>query len=369
MLFQPFPNAFGIDISDLSIKVVQLRGGSMFGKKKEYELVTARSMALPPGLIENGELKQPTAVLKYIRRVLDGNGSSVKPIKSPWAVASLPESQSFLKVLTIQKPADDILEDDVVFVAQKHIPFEPDTYYLDWQVLATHANAVDKTSVLVATISKTVADTYTTLLEEAGLGVVALDTETLANTRAMMLATDVTKQETIAFLDLGADRSSVTVLEKGVIRYSINLVFSGEQLTNHLMQKLKIPYEEAEREKRIVGVAYAKGEKGKEKKQKAIWSENMKAVEELAVEVERALHYYYSHFDKTSKVTRIVMSGGAAQMKGLGSVLEEQLKVPVTLGDPWTHVRKATDLECYRQGCAYFSTALGLSIRALESPL
>lgn len=119
MFTNPFPNAFGLDIGDLSIKLVQLRNVSSFFSKLRYEYNTARSISLPPGLIVNGELQQPEQIRHYIQKLLDHKSKTEKAIKSPWVVASLPESQGFTKLISIPKSPEDLITDDILIEAKK----------------------------------------------------------------------------------------------------------------------------------------------------------------------------------------------------------------------------------------------------------
>ena len=83
MFSNPFPNAFGLDIGDLSIKVVQLNNVSHFSSKPSYNLTNSRSIKLPPGLIVNGVLQEPEKVRHYIQHLLSGIKGKYKTIKSP----------------------------------------------------------------------------------------------------------------------------------------------------------------------------------------------------------------------------------------------------------------------------------------------
>ena len=175
MLLHPFPHAFGVDIGDLSIKLVQLRNLSLRHGRPTYELETSRSISLPPGLIINGEIQEPEKVRKYLEHLLMGSRKDMKPVRSRWVVGSIPDTQGFLKLITINKKEEEIIEEDILILAKKHIPFDEEEYYVNWQVMPEENSA--NTKVLLGASPKRISDMYTYLLESLGLGVIALEIE------------------------------------------------------------------------------------------------------------------------------------------------------------------------------------------------
>src|SRR3989338_9994660 len=124
MFFNPFPHAIGLDISDLSIKMVQLNNISKLKKGKTFELINAKSTQLPHGLIVNGELEKPEAVRKYLLHLFEKNDKKEKFYKTPWVVASIPDKHGFIKLIQLAKEPNDIIEEDIIIASQKHVPFQ-----------------------------------------------------------------------------------------------------------------------------------------------------------------------------------------------------------------------------------------------------
>ena len=228
MFTNHFPNAFGLDIGDLSVKLVQLKNQSWRRRAPSYRLLNFRDIDLPPGLIVNGELQKPEEVRRRIQHLLSENEES-KAIKSPWVVAALPETQTFIKLIQTKTPAADLLEEDVKNLAKKHIPYEDDgSYYIQWQIMPEAPDSEEKTRILIGAVPKKIADSYTYLLESLGLGVIALEIEALAIARSMITAGKEYEKEARALLDLGAVRSSFIVYDHDIIQFSTSLPFSGE---------------------------------------------------------------------------------------------------------------------------------------------
>lgn len=360
MFSNPFPNAFGLDIGDLSIKLVQLRKQNFLRATPRYNLVNCRSINLPPGLIVNGELQKPEEVRKHIQRLLAGRNKQ-KPIKSPWVVAAVPETKSFIKLIQIKKKPDELEEEDIIETAKKHIPFDEDNYYLQWQIIPNINPALNKTDILIGTSAKFISDSYTYLLESLGLGVVALEIEALATARAMITANKIYTKEARAILDISATRSNLIIFDNDVVQFSTTLPYSGELLTTAVSQRLHLPYEEAEDLKKKVGLDY------KQSKNRA-WPIINEQTENLISALKDSFHFYYSHFPAANKVTHITMCGGGSVLHRLDKIISSELKIIARPGRLWKNINNPKDERLYKDTPIGFATAVGLALRAADNP-
>lgn len=360
MLLHPFPHAFGVDFGDLSLKVVQLRNLSLRHRRPTYELDTFRSISIPPGLIINGEIQEPEKVRKYLEHLLTGSSRGMKPIRSRWVVGSLPDTQGFLKLITIKKKQEEIIEEDILIVAKKHIPFDENEYYLDWQIMPEVNNK--ETRILLGAAPKRISDMYTYLLESLGLGVIALEIESLATARAMITADKSYQDEARAILDLGAARSTLIIYDKGHIQFTRSLPFSGNVFTTAISQKLKISMEDAEKKKIHDGLMY---------KRSKTWPILSHLAEDMADQIEKTIQFYYSHFPNANTVTHITMCGGGALMKNLDTYLSNKLHIDARPGHVWknlfSHGHSRSPLPNDPEALHY-ATSIGLALRAADNP-
>lgn len=360
MFNTPFPNAFGLDISDLSIKLVQLENTSnRFLGSYSYKIKNAREITLPAGLIVNGEIIQPEKVVSYIIKILQGTKKGEKKINSSWVVASLPELQSFIKLIVLNKDKEEIIDEDILIEAKKHIPFtEDEKYYLDWDILPSIKEKT--TRILISAIMKETADSYTKLLESVGLGIVALENEALSIARSTVTASKEYKNEARGLLDIGATRSSFIVYDNETVQFTADFDFSGELLTVALSQKMKISREEAEEIKIKYGLQY--------KQQKQIWSLLMDYSKNFAAELRKAIYFYYSHFPETNRIKHITMCGSGSTLKHLDKVLSLELKNECRLGHVWKNLNNKKTLELDEKKYLGYATAIGLALRAADNP-
>lgn len=358
MFLNPLSNAFGLDIGDLSVKVVQLRNRSYTSRHPKFSVEAYRSVDLPPGMIVNGELLRPEDIRGHIQTLLFGEKGQ-PAVRGHWVVASIPEQQSAIKVVQTDTEPARLSAEDIAALAAQHIPFEQGSYYLDWQTIPCEGDGRPAPCLLLGAVPKNIADSYTYLLESLGLGVVALEIESIATARAMITAQKEYQNESRIILDIGATGTCVIVYDYDSIRFSTSLPFSGELLTMALSQKKNIPHDEAEEEKKRAGVSFSPGD---------AWPALAQLVADLENGIRKAIDFYYSHFPDAHKITRMTLAGGGAAMKELGPVLENALGIPAAPGNPWKNL--STKHPPGDPGTALrYATAIGLALAAADNPL
>src|SRR5258708_5965672 len=131
MLLFPDPTirSVGLDLSDRAIRLVEIRPGPFYRRK--LQLHRYAEELLPEGLAVRGEFKKPDEIVVHLKNLIKkAYGRQVT--KS--AVVSLPETRTFIKVITVKRPekiAD--LEKAAMIEAELHIPAPMADLYVDWQ--------------------------------------------------------------------------------------------------------------------------------------------------------------------------------------------------------------------------------------------
>lgn len=360
LLRNPFTGAFGLDIGDLSIKLIQLEPAEFF-RKHYFRLKELRATSLPPGLIVNGEIQQPEMVLKKLLFLLGKDGGAFKSIRSPWVVANLPEPKTFLKLINIETSDNVLTSVDIAYQAKKHLPFELEDAYLDWQVINPAADAKN-TQVLIGAVPKTTADSYTYLLESAGLHPTALEIEAVPLARALITAEKDYTGQARAILDIGATRSSLIIYDNHSIQFSMVLNFSGELITSAIELGLKIEHAAAENLKIKNGLKYD-AQNPKYLTVVSVLAEN------LVNEIKTALLFYKEHFGASNTVKHITMCGGVANWENLDNFLSRQLKITSRPGHPWKNLFNKKLYDYDNEKSLSLACVIGLALRAAQNPL
>lgn len=362
MLINPFKNAFGLDFGDRSVKLVQLSKKGVGLGKRRYKLNHASSFDLPPGLIVDGEIQRPEEVLRLLRHHLMSRNRGL--VKGPWVVTSLPETKTYVQLIKVKVDPEDEKIDSRAVLEQvpSYLPFDLESVYLDWQSVDCEDVCGKERSVLLAAVPKTIADSYTYLLNIAGLSPLSMEVEATAIARAVINRGKSLKGEARGILDLGAARSSFIIYDHGVVQFSLSLPVSGQKITEAISRALKIEPAEAEKIKRECGLESKKCQ-GKTRK---VLTETL---DDLTDKIFQAINFYKLHFPDKNPLTVIRTTGGGANMPALESYLSSKLKIKVRKANPWVNLFPVDKPPMPPEESLRYATSIGLAMRALEDPI
>lgn len=363
------PEAFGLDISDLSLKIVKLKR-----TKNSFELAYFGESELKPGIIKEGEIRDEGKLVEAIRLAIKSAGARNL---GKYVVASLPEERAFLQVIQLPKMSEEDLKSAVIFEAENYIPLPIDQVYLDYEAIVPVRNHLDHLDILLAALPKKIIDSYVSCLKEARLTVKSLEIESLAIARS--LVKEETSSQPLLLIDLGATRTSFIVFAGHSIRFTSSIPVSGNNFTQIIAKNLDLKDAEAEKLKLKYGLEekiklkIGQGNGSAEKERGKIFEALVPALVDLVQQIKRCLEYYQSHtshehlgFD-AKEISKIIFCGGGANLKGLAELLALELKIPVEMGNPWTNIfqeKKENALEF--SGSLRYATALGLALRGVK---
>lgn len=356
------PHAFGLDISDLSLKVAQLEK-----KEKGFRLASFGIGELGQGVIEAGEIKKEEELVAAIQRTLQQVKG--KKIRTKYVVAALPEEKAFVQVVQLPRMGKQEMMNAIRFQAESYIPYPIDTVYLDFAVIPPFHNSADHLDVLVASLPRQVVDGYVSALEKAGLVASALEIDAIALTRAV-IAKGVTPLPLLV-VDIGTARAKVSIFSGWSLRFTTSLSICARQFTQAVAERLHVDEEKAEEFKRQYGLHTPEDALGQE-----IFQAMIPLATDFVEDIAKYLEYYETHVphqhltQPQKKIKKIMLCGGGANLKGLPEFLMRQLKVEVAVGNPWVNILPVDTKELpplsFQESLGY-STALGLALRGATS--
>ncbi|NOZ26125.1 MAG: cell division protein FtsA [Nitrospirae bacterium] len=178
--------------------------------------------------------------------------------------------------------------------------------------------------------------------EKAGLQVVDIVLEPLAS--ALSTLTDDEKAQGVVLVDIGGGTTDVAFYKNGVLSHTSVIAVGGNHVTNDLAIGLRLPVQEAERVKKLYGMAMSgHGDRDEEvrimvagRDEKTIPRSYITEIiqprcEELIEIVKNELRKSGAH-DEASY--GIVLTGGGSQLSGLDRMAEVMLGLPVRVGVP-----------------------------------
>jgi type IV pilus assembly protein PilM len=311
--------AFGLDISDLSLKLIQLQKF-----KNEIKLYASNEMSVPAGYIVSGVIKNPEGVIELIQKTI--KTSLGNKILTSNVVVSLPETKTFIKLIEISQVENKKLKKVIKEEISRHIPLTNEEIYFDWQIIKKITkNNEKKIQILVGAAPKNIVDSYTDILKKAGLTPQVFEIEACAIVNNLIQEkNDIPR----IILDLGASRSSLIIYNNRTIQFSISISLSGEKITQKIAEKLEITLAQAEKAKKICGFD--------EKKCEGIIKEILEEYFfELLEEIKRILIFYKTYFSFHGTFKEMILCGGGSNLIELDVCLSKQLGLEVKREIPW----------------------------------
>lgn len=350
MLTIPEQSLFGLDISQSKLRLVQVQT-----KHRNKTITTLRELAVPDGVIIEGNIADVKALTQLVAAVYRGNNRGERPT-GKGVISVLPENKTFIKLITIGGPASAPIEPILVEEIPRHIPLPLQDLYYDWQIIGPVADG--KQAALVGAAPRALVDSYLTVLRGADLIPFALEIEAVAITRCLLPWEKNPAPTSLMIIDIGAARTGLVVTRGGVIQFTVSLPISGAKITHEIAATLKMSPAEAEQSKIVCGL-------DDERCRGALRRLLEGTMDELTRKIETAISFYTENYADHPPVAAVMLTGGGANFINIERVLSEKLQLPVSIANPLTNARlpgailPSSELQSY-------VTAIGLALRGTQ---
>ncbi|MFN3904514.1 type IV pilus assembly protein PilM, partial [Rehaibacterium terrae] len=230
---------------------------------------------------------------------------------------------------------------------------------LDFEVLGPVQGNPDMVNVLLAASRSENVEVRQSALELGGLTARVMDVEAFAMENAFSLIADqlaVPRDAIVALVDVGATMTTLNVLRAQRSIYTREQVFGGKQLTDEVMRRYGLSYEEAGLAKRQGGLP------------ESYEIEVLEPFKEAMVQqVSRLLQFFYAG-SEFNRVDQIVLAGGCASIPGIAEMVEEQLGVPATIANPLASMSLGPRVQAHAlaQDAPALMIACGLALRSFD---
>ncbi len=337
----------GVDVGDTQIRVIQL---SRAGDRPT--LVAAGSINLPtPQELKDKPIADEQLTEK-IKQLMSEVGVVTENV-----VFSLPENEVFTRIIDMPAMAHDEMHQAIQFEAESYVPFPLTEVQLDWQVLEENAatKKTDKVKALLVAAPLKVIDRFVTIMENANLRPLAIETDTVANNRSASLE-DVSSG-TFGILDIGSRHSVFSISCEGTPRLTHNVPFAGKQITANIAQQLNI--QETEAEKLKLGL-----DKLDEVQRESVTKSFTAILDNILNEIRRSVRFYQGQ-ESGRQLEKLLLTGRGAKLMGINEYFHRNLNLPVETLNPWKAIKTQATLSPKQltEMAPAFSVALGLALR------
>lgn len=339
----------GLDIGTHAVRAAEIQ----VGRDGSTTLIKFGQVALPPGVVEGGEVADPGIVGDALKRLWKQAKFSTKKV-------ALGVGNQRVVVRPAEMPAmeHDELRTAIEFQADELIPLPLAEVVLDYQVLETFVAEDDRemSRVLVVAAQRDMVQSLLAAVQSAGLKPTMIDIVPFALVRGaaspsaldalaeiphegnsdeddsesspFAVESDALDACGEAIVSIGAGVTTVVVHEFGIPRFIRILTQGGLSITEAIRDELDITLDEAEGLKRQVVDGHTDSDE-----QQAAFRAMSARLGSLLDEIQGSLEYHVAQ-SEAGPLERIVVTGGGSRIPGLEDRLNALLGVEVVRADP-----------------------------------
>jgi type IV pilus assembly protein PilM len=352
----------GLDIGSHSIKLVEIDDSKKGMILKNFGIISLPNDAIVEGNIK--EMEIAASAIKTLFKLLNVKNKNVAISISGFSV--------IVKKITISKRDESELEASIHEEAEQYIPFDISDVNLDYEILASpkkEAGEEEEESeaekepefmdVMLVAAKKDIIEDYESLVHLAGLTPVVMDVDAFALQNAFEVSSEDTSGS-YAIINVGATELGINAVKNGTSMFTRDSSYGGSQITEAIMTRLNLSFEEAEKLK--LG-----GAKIDDKVKGEVEEIFTTMVSGWVQEIKRALDFLSTTYpDET--IEKILVSGGAYRIPGFLKYLEMETELPIEELNPFAALQineKIFDPRYLSYIAPQAGVAVGLALRSV----
>lgn len=387
----------GVDIGATGVKVMVAKKV----KDRHYLLEKLGVAPLPEGVVVKGSILNRSAVTHALQEAIQQAGITLRQ-----AALTVGSQQVVLRHVELPKMKEEEIREALRWEMDQYVPIPASEAVFDYLIVGERMKeGVMQWEILLIAAPAKVVEEYVLAVKEAGLDPVAVDIEPLAVARVLRhharLNQEVAQyyqRDNIIVLDFGHEDTKMTLYRRGypemfriintgifTLQKNIATVLNvslgeAEQLLVRYGLTETVP-DELERAGRITlpdgrtlfdlkafnEAAYSLDLSTGEKKQPvSLQKELFTHLDELLREVRRSVEYFRLQY-RGEEVSRILLLGGGAGLKGLREMVEDSLDIPTSIYSPLEMVEPGPEVsQDLSQMMPRLVQVLGLAMREGE---
>ncbi|MBL7142325.1 MAG: type IV pilus assembly protein PilM [Candidatus Pacebacteria bacterium] len=349
----------GIDIGTSYVKMVEMYRFGHQRKLENYGQISASVFYDKPfrTFDKNTLSLSNKDVAKAIKAVKEEAG-----IKTQKVVFSIPDFSTFFTNFNLPSMTREELPQAIKYEAKQYIPLPLSEVTLDWQIIGDKplANGKKGFKILLVAAPNEIISQYQEIAKLSQMELFSLEAEAFSLMRALV---GEEEKRPIALIDIGAQSTTCTIVDKRALKSSHSFDTSGDDFTSMVAQSLSIGFAKAEKIKRQYGIRPLTVEEGQNVQN--IRSILLPLIDVILREVQGICNTFYQQEKK--EIQKVIIAGGTALLPGLKEYFEETLNKEVEIANPFTNIFYPPILEekLKEMGPGY-SIAVGTALRGLE---
>ena len=343
-------SSVGLDIGSHSVKVVELVRSGKGIKLAKYAIVE-----LPPETVVDGEVVNRDHLVESIKDALTKSGIKTKAVNSAVSGRSV-----IVRRIPMEKMTEAQARQAIHWEAEQHIPFRVDEVSIDFKIL-NEESSPGQMEVLLVAAKKEVINLHRSVIQGAGIKSSSVDLEQFALLRAYENSYHPSEDECVTILNVGSDNTNLVIAKGGVPSFNRDIAMGGGRFIEAILRSLGVDYPTAE--------AILKGNLPEGVSEDDVKNAVSSVLEELSTSVRRSFISFQAS-GESSRIDKMLISGGCSLMSGLAETLSDHHGLPVeafnALGDIQLEGELAIDDSARQSLEAIVAVSVGLALKSLE---
>lgn len=294
-----------------------------------------------------------------------------KGIQAKHAATSISGNAVIVRYVKLPKLAKKELALTLNVEAEPFIPFDIKDVNLTYSILGdvTEEGQPKMETVLVAAKKEAVMDKID-ILNEAGLEPVIVDVDSFALETLYGKIAPQQDANAVLVLNIGHKVTNLSIISQGVTRVVRDIFIAGSTFEKAVQKALKAdaPGAGAEAVRRSKGLLYSDEEKAAaiaafDKEGIAVSKAAGGILKDLYTEVSRSIDFYLSQGMEHS-ISKILLSGGIANLGNIAKFMSGDFKVPVEVADPFSFLPEHGAVP--KEVLPALAVASGLALRKMK---
>lgn len=343
-----------IDLGNQNFKM------AVFAKK-------GKKLSFLKGLIEKVDFALTDSFHEFVPTTIDIIKKMLSKLeihpKSALFYFSLPGQLAFSRLLKLPLVDRTKIHQMVQYEAQQQVPFSLDEVIWNYQILGNPDP--EHLHVLLAAIRLEFIQELLLKFIENNFHVELMDASPIVTFQCISQK-GASANETAAVVNLGARSTNLMIYAPNTV-WIRTITMGGDHFTEEIQKELKLETAQAEQAKIQKGaVLLENAQKSSDPLENRITSAMEIPAKRLVAEITRSIGFYNAQF-KNSTLSKIFLTGGSSQIKGLDAYLSNKLSIPVEFLDPTQN----PSIEISEADRAQFhpclsSEVMGLGLRLLK---
>lgn len=376
--------AVAVDIGSTSVKVLELSGktGQVHLSKFAIEPIVFPEVDSPDLLIKN----KVNAIKSALSRA---------NIKTNRCVSSVSGEKVLVRYIQMPKMPEEDLASAIYWETEEYIPFKIDEVNVDFIVLGDVQESQEpKLDILLVCAKKDLIEEQLGILQRAGLQAEEIDVDGFAAVNYMEYNCAPQTTEALAVINIGASKTNINIYRSGNIWFSRDINIGGNTITQAIVSKKGISFDEAEELKKKFSFSLEndEGETDSQNEQsnselynvikgtvetitgekiegKGLQSEItdiiIQGFEPIMNEIKRSIQFFENQM-RDVPVTKAYLSGGTCCIPNIKTYLSKELGITVDLLNFLTNVSVPPSLEAEIRNnnlAPLLGVAMGMGLR------